>query len=57
MDSQIDAPKVRTIDWGAMARDAWGDQWSVPEIVYEFSNGRIFQDTGPTHGIYNPLGS
>jgi hypothetical protein len=44
--------RIRYIDYAALVRDLWGDEWKKPEVVYEFSNGRKFEDSGPNHGIY-----
>lgn len=45
-------PITRTVDYGAMVRKEWGDQYHIPETAYRFSNGRIFRDSGATGGIY-----
>lgn len=47
-------PNTKTIDWGAQVRRYWGDQWNQKEVVYVFSNGRQFKDSGPNSGIYDP---
>ena len=46
------APTTRTIDWAALVRDAWGDEWHKKEEVYVFGNKRKFVDSGPEAGIY-----
>ena len=45
----------RKIDYaGAVIRE-WGVEWSKRDIVYEFSNGRKFQDSFTQGGPYgNP---
>lgn len=45
---------ARSLDWGALVREAWGDEWGVPDVVYEWSNGRRFFDSGAQAGIYDP---
>lgn len=45
-------PVFRTLDWGALVRKEWGDSWHKPEIGYEFSNGRKFNDPGASGGPY-----
>lgn len=46
-------PTLRVIDWGAAVRKAWGDAWSQPEIAYEWSNARKFEDSGANGGPYD----
>ncbi len=44
----------RKIDYrGAVIRE-WGVDWSKRDIVYEFSNGRKFQDSAQNGGPYGP---
>jgi hypothetical protein len=44
---------TRTLDYASMVREAWGEEWGKPEVVYEFSNGRKFYSTDRTeHGVY-----
>lgn len=50
-------PGTKTIDWGAMVRKYWGDEWLKKETVYQFSNGREFKDSGPNAGIYRGTGA
>jgi hypothetical protein len=45
-------PVFRTLDWGALVRNAWGDEWLKKETVYEFGNGRKFVDPGASGGPY-----
>ncbi len=45
-------PITRTLDYGALVRKAWGDQFHVPDVAYRFSNGREFKDSGPTGAFY-----
>jgi hypothetical protein len=42
----------RTIDYGAMVRKQWGKEWNKPEIAYEFSNGRKFDETKYEQGYF-----
>jgi hypothetical protein len=44
---------TRIIDWSALVRNAWGDEYKKPDVVYEFSNGRKFSDSGELAGIYD----
>ena len=48
------APPVRPLDYAAMVRKAWGEEWNQRDPAYEFSNGRVFKDSGPNSGIYRP---
>lgn len=48
-----DAPTSRTIDWAALARKAWGAEFTEPEPVYKFSNGREFKDSESNGGPYD----
>lgn len=50
-------PTFRTLDWGSMVRNAWGDEWHNKETAYEFSNGRKFQDPGAFGGAYLGTGT
>lgn len=52
-----DPPATSTRDWGAMVRKIWGDEWLKREVVYTFSNGRKFEDSGPNSGIYRGTGA
>ena len=45
-------PFYGNIDYGARVREAWGDEWLIKEVVYKFSNGRIFRDSTPNGGPY-----
>ena len=44
--------KTRVINWAAEVRKEWGEEWNKPEIAYEFSNDRKFEDTGDNNGVY-----
>lgn len=46
-------PTFRTIDWGALVRKEWGDDWHKPEVVYEFGKRKFF-DSGSSGGPYGP---
>jgi hypothetical protein len=48
----IKPPIFRTVDWGAISRKAWGEDYHKPDIAYEFSNGRRFNDSAPNGGPY-----
>lgn len=47
-----DPPTTRSLDWAAIVRKVWGDDWNKREVVYEFSNKRKFEDSrrGPYSG-------
>ena len=45
-------PVFKTIDWGATVRKAWGDDWHKPEVAYEFSSGKKYNDPGAQGGPY-----
>ena len=45
-------PYTRTVDYGALCRKAWGDQWGKKDVAYEFSNGRQFAASEPQGGPY-----
>lgn len=47
-----DPPATRSLDWAAIVRKIWGDEWNKRETVYEFSNKRKFEDSrrGPYAG-------
>lgn len=45
-------PKFRTIDMNAEVRKIWGPEWNKPEITYEFSNGRKFEQRTEDAAIY-----
>ncbi len=42
----------RTIDYGNMVRRVWGAEWSKRDVVYQFSNGRVFCDSSINGGPY-----
>ena len=44
----------QTIDYGNIVRRSWGTEWSKRDIVYRFSNERIFRDSFTQGGPYNP---
>lgn len=50
-------PNTRTIDWAALVRKAWGDDWAKKETVYKFTKGREFKDSGSHSGIYSGTGA
>lgn len=46
-----DAPvTTRPLDWAALVRKQWGEEYNVPEDVYEFSNGRKFKNSDQADG-------
>jgi hypothetical protein len=42
----------RDIDYAALVRRLWGKDWNKPEIGYEFSNGRKFDETKYEQGYF-----
>jgi hypothetical protein len=36
--------RTRTLSWRELAMKAWGKDWTKPEVAYEFSGGRKFED-------------
>lgn len=40
------------IDYANMVRRAWGVEWAQRDIVYQWSNGRIFRDSFTNGGPY-----
>ena len=40
------------VDYANMVRRAWGVEWSQRDIVYQWSNGRIFRDSANKGGPY-----
>lgn len=45
-------PYTRTVDFGALVRKAWGDDWLKKDIAYEMGNDRKFADSAPQGGPY-----
>ena len=45
-------PNTSTMDWGALVREAWGDDYLKREYCYQMSNGRKFYDSGPNGAFY-----
>jgi hypothetical protein len=45
-------PPTRTVDYGALVRKAWGDEWLKKDVAYEMSNGRKFAASEPNGGPY-----
>ena len=45
-------PITRSIDYGALVRKAWGDEWLKKDTAYKFSNGRKFDVSEPQGGPY-----
>ena len=46
---------TRDYDYGRMVREAWGEDWTKRDVVYEFSGGngpKVSTDWGST-GLYN----
>lgn len=46
-------PVYSQIDYSALVREAWGDEWLKKDIVYRYPNGRIFYDSIPLGGPYS----
>lgn len=45
-------PFTRTISFGAVVRQVWGDDWLKKDVAYEFSNGRKFAAPEPEGSFY-----
>lgn len=45
-------PFTRTIDFGALVAQSWGDDWRKKDVAYEMSNGRKFAASEPNGGPY-----
>lgn len=45
-------PTFSTKDWAAMVRQTWADEWHKPEVAYEFSSGKKYNDPGAHGGPY-----
>lgn len=45
---------AKPIDYAALVRKQEGEDWNKPEVAYEFSKGRKFNDSGSNGGIYTP---
>lgn len=43
-------PAFRVVLFSDMARASWGQEWGVPEIVYEFTGGAKKESTDMTQG-------
>ena len=44
-----------TVDYGNNVRRIWGVEWPANlDVVYRFSNGRIFRDSCAQGGPYGP---
>lgn len=44
-------PSFRTLDWGALVRQAWGDEWMKKDPAYEFT-GKTYESPGASGGPY-----
>lgn len=49
----LQPPFTRTVNYGALCRKAWGDDWLKKDVAYEMSNGRKFAVSEPTGGFYS----
>lgn len=45
-------PFTRTVSFGDLCRQAWGDNWLKKDVAYEMSNGRKFAASEPNGGPY-----
>ena len=51
----MDTVTTRDVDWESLVSKAWGKEYIKPEVAYEFSNGRKFEDTTEQGGsFYEP---
>ena len=46
--------QTKVIDYAAMVRKVLGEDANKKDVVYEFTNGRKFEDTGSNGGPYQP---
>ena len=54
VDKKLTYPvSSRKIDYGGAVIREWGVEWGKRDIVYEFSNGRKFQDSFINGGPYH----
>ena len=49
-DDTNSTARGRTIDWAALVRKIQGKDRTKPEVAYEFSNGRKFDNTDAAPG-------
>lgn len=45
MDDNKQLVRTSTRSWKEMVEKAWGKEWTKPDTVYEFGNGRKFEDS------------
>ncbi len=45
-------PVTRQINYSALVKQSWGDEWMKKDTAYEFSNGRKFDVSEPNGGPY-----
>lgn len=50
-----DLKEARHYDWAQLVRDAWGDDFNKPDVVYQFSNGVEKKDSKAA--FYEPVQS
>lgn len=46
-------PTTRTVDFGALVKQQWGDDWRKKDVAYRFSNDRKFAASEPNGGPYS----
>ena len=51
MNEQIPV-QTKNIDYAALVRKVVGEEFNKKDIVYEFSDGKKFEDTGSNGGPY-----
>lgn len=42
----------KTINWAQLVQQVLGEEYKKPDYVYEFSNGRKFDESGPDGAFY-----
>jgi hypothetical protein len=51
MSNQIPV-QTKPIDYAALVRKTLGDEYNKKDVVYEFSGGKKFEDSGSNGGPY-----
>lgn len=47
-------PTTSQLDYAALVRRAWGDEWLKKDIVYQFGQRRFQSTDDAASGIYRP---
>lgn len=43
-DDNAQRVRTREFDWEQLVKNAWGKEWNKPDVAYEFSGGRKFEE-------------